>query len=284
MMFEDIMKESIYKYDPTIAERKALGYDWAEKIKRQLELDKINRELKIGTVVFFISGSIGKRRVDFGTIDFHYPGAVSLALYDRPRKRAIDGIPIDQIHFPTEFKKLPKNWTYDTELYKVTYLPCPPEVVEEAKHLSPRKAEDIRRAIDIGFLVNRHDVDYSNIETNFSKGDGWQIVKKSTPFFTPLLNISKPTFKIFKTYEEAEEVIKAEERQLKIESEMSDEEWSIYQIDRTLSKISMRETDREQYRSFLLSLDNVEDVVIRLRDGTIQWKYDRNKRWNNIEV
>lgn len=278
------MKESIYKYDPTKAERKALGYDWAERARRQFELDKINRELKIGTVVFFVCGSIGKRRVDFGTIDFHYPSAVSLALYDVPRKRAIDGVPIDQMQFPTPFKKLPKNWTYDTELYKVAYLPYPPEVAEEAKHLSPRKAEDIRRAIDIGFLVNRRDVDYSNIETNFSKGDGWQIVKRSAPFSTPLLNISKATFEIYQTYEEAEEVIKAEERQLQIESEMSDEEWSIYQIDRTLSKISMPETDREQYRKFLLSLDNIENVVVRLSDGTIQWKYDRNKRWNNIEV
>ena len=278
------MANTLYDYDPTKAERKALDYDWAEKARRQFELDKINRELKIGTVVFFISGSIGKRRVDFGTIDFHYPGAVSLALYDVPRKRAIDGVPIDQMHFPTPFKKLPKNWTYDTELYKVTYLPYPPEVAEEAKHLSPRKAEDIKRAIDIGFLVNRRDVDYSNIETNFSKGDGWQIVKRSTPFSTPLLNISKATFEIYQTYEEAEEVIKAEERQLQIESEMSDEEWSIYQIDRTLSKISMPATDREQYRKFLLSLDNIEDVVVRLSDGTIQWKYDRNKRWNNIEI
>lgn len=110
------MDKSIYEYDPTKAERKALGYDWAEKARRQFELDKINRELKIGTVVFFVGGSIGKRRVDFGTIDFHYPGAVSLALYDVPRKRAIDGVPIDQMQFPTPFKKLPKNWTYDTEL------------------------------------------------------------------------------------------------------------------------------------------------------------------------
>lgn len=278
------MNKSIYEYDPTKAERKALGYDLTEKVKRQIEMDKTNRALKIGTVVFYISGSIGKRTIEFGTIDFHYPGAVHLSLYDLPRKRAIDGVPIDQIHFPTPFKKLPKNWTYDTELYKVTYLPCPPEVAEEAKHLSPRKAEDIRRAIDIGFLVNRRDVDYSNIETNFSKGDGWQIVKRYAPFSTPLLNIYKPTFEIYQTYEEAEEVVKAEERQLKIESEMSDEEWSIYQIDRTLAKISMPETDREKYRSFLLSLDKIEDVVVRLSDGIIQWKYDKNKRWNNIEV
>lgn len=278
------MDRSLYEYDATKAERKALGYDWTEKARWQLEMDRINRELKIGTVVFFISGPIGKRRVEFGTIDFHYPGAVALALYDFPRKRAIDGVPIDQMHFPTPIKKLPKNWTYNTELYKVTYLPYPPEVEEEVKHLSPRKAEDIRRAIDIGFFANRRDVDYSKIETNFSKGDGWQIVKRSTPFSAPLINTSKATHEIYQTYEEAEEVIKAEERQLQIESEMSDEEWSIYQIDRTLSKISMPETDREQYRNFLLSLDKIEDVVVRLSDGSIQWKYDKNKRWNNIEI
>lgn len=44
------MDNSIYKYDPTKAERKALGYDLMEKVKRQIEIDKTNRALKIGTV------------------------------------------------------------------------------------------------------------------------------------------------------------------------------------------------------------------------------------------
>ena len=279
------MDKSLYEYDPTKAERKALGYDLEEKAKRHLALDKINRELKIGTVVFYISGAIGQRKVEFGTIDYHYPGVVSLALYDHPRRRAIDGVSIDQMHFPTPFKKLPKKWTYNTELYKVTYLPIPPEVAEEAKHLSYRKPEDIRRAIDIGFFVNRRDVDYSSIETNIENGNGWQIVKRSKPYEEPLRNISKATFEIYQTYEEAEEVIAVENRQLQIESEMSDEEWSIYQIDRTLARVAgLTETEREQHRNFLLSLDKIEDVVVRVNCGVIQWKYENNKRWNNIEV
>jgi len=275
---------TLYDYDPTKAERKALGYDWAKRARRQFELDKINRELKIGTVVFFVGGSIGKRTVDFGTIDFHYPGAVSLALYDVPRKRAIDGVPIEEIDFPTPFKKLPKNWTYNTELYKVTWLSLPPEVIEESKHLSMKKVKDIKRAIEIGCLVDRRNIDYQNIETNISKGEGWQIVKRSVPYQNPLLNTSKQTWEVYQTYEEAEEAIAEETRQLQIEANMSDEEWSIYQIDRTLSKIPMPENIREKYRDFILSLDKIEDVVVRLSGGAIQWKYDKNKKWNNIVI
>lgn len=282
------MENSIYEYDPTKAERKALGYDISEKIRRQVERDKINRELSIGTVVFFVdymSGVHGiERFINFGTIEHHYPGAVNIALYDAPKRRAIDGVPIDEMEFPTPFKKLPKSWTYNTELYKVTYIPLPPDVIEEAKHLSMRKAEDIKRAIEIGCLVNRWDIDYRDIESNISKGDGWQIVMKSNTSTEPLRNITKATYEIYQTYEEAEEAILEEIRQLQIESDMSDEEWSIYQIDRTLSKISMPENIREKYRDFILSLDKIEDVAIRLSGGAIQWKYDKNKKWNNIVI
>ena len=282
------MDKSIYEYDPTKAERKALGYDLTEKIKRQLARDKIIRELSIGTVVFFVDymmyGNGIRRYVNFGTIDFHYPGAVALNLYDTPRRRAIDGVPIEEIDFPTPFKKLPKNWTYNTELYKVTWLSLPPEVVEESKHLSMKKVEDIKRAIEIGCLVDRRNVDYQNIETNISKGEGWQIVKRSVPYQNPLLNTSKQTWEVYQTYEEAEEAIAEETRQLQIEANMSDEEWSIYQIDRTLSKIAMPENIREKYRDFILSLDKIEDVVVRLSGGAIEWKYDKNKKWNNIVI
>lgn len=282
------MDKSIYEYDPTKAERKALGYDLTEKVKRQLDRDKIIRELSVGTVVFFVDymmyGNGIRKYVNFGTIDFHYPGAVKLNLYSPPIRKAIDGVPVEKIHFPTPFKKLPKKWSYDTELYKVTDIPLPPAVVEESKHLSMKKVEDIKRAIEIGCLVDRKEIDYGRIETNISNGDGWQIVKRYNTFTEPLRNISKQTWEVYQTYEEAEEAIAEETRQLQIEANMSDEEWSIYQIDRTLSKISMPETDREKYRSFLLSLDKIEDVVIRLSGGAIQWKYDGNKRWNNIVV
>ena len=42
--------------------------------------------------------------------------------------------------------------------------------------------------------------------------------------------------------------------------------------------------DVEIYRNWILSLKNVEDVDVRIWQNNIQWKYWKNKRWNNIEL
>lgn len=43
-------------------------------------------------------------------------------------------------------------------------------------------------------------------------------------------------------------------------------------------------TDEEVnvYREWLLSMKNVEEIETRISLGNIQWKYEKNKKWNNI--
>ena len=31
-------------------------------------------------------------------------------------------------------------------------------------------------------------------------------------------------------------------------------------------------------------MDKVEDIEVRIFNGEIQWKYDKNKKWRNIEL
>ena len=63
---------------------------------------------------------------------------------------------------------------------------------------------------------------------------------------------------------------------------MTDYEWAVYQIDRTLSTSLYDETRKMEVREILLGMDKVEDIETRFSFGGIQWKYCDNKRWNDI--
>ena len=51
-----------------------------------------------------------------------------------------------------------------------------------------------------------------------------------------------------------------------------------------MSKENFTDEEVKQYRDWLLAMSNVEDVETRIFSGNIQWKYWKNKKWNNIEL
>lgn len=69
---------------------------------------------------------------------------------------------------------------------------------------------------------------------------------------------------------------------------LSDYDWSVEQIDKALEKlrvIMQYPEDRIQAcREFLLSQDRVEDIDVRVSMKGLEWKYDRNKRWNTVVI
>jgi len=87
--------------------------------------------------------------------------------------------------------------------------------------------------------------------------------------------------KVYFTYEEAKKEVKDYLGELKRQSELSDYEWSVEEIDKQLERwsciFSIPEDIKSSYREWLLKLDNVEDLVVRISNGEIQWKYDRHK-------
>ena len=72
------------------------------------------------------------------------------------------------------------------------------------------------------------------------------------------------------------------------QANLSDYDWSVEQIDKTLNRwkkfVDASDKEVEQYRDWLLSMDNVEDIETRISNGNIQWKYWKNKKWNYIEL
>jgi hypothetical protein len=76
--------------------------------------------------------------------------------------------------------------------------------------------------------------------------------------------------------------------EMKRQSELSDEEWSIEEIDKELDRhcaiYGIAPDVKERMRSYILEHDNVEDIVTRSCMGSFQWKYDRNKKWNTVST
>ena len=68
---------------------------------------------------------------------------------------------------------------------------------------------------------------------------------------------------------------------------MTDEEWSIEQIDKTIDTFAylygISDKTKQAYRKRLLELDNIADVETRIYGGAIQYKYWKKQRWNTIE-
>ena len=44
------------------------------------------------------------------------------------------------------------------------------------------------------------------------------------------------------------------------------------------------EKKKKKYRNWILELNNIEDVEIKMFGGALQWKYAKNKRWSTIDL
>lgn len=244
------------------------------------ELNVNHKTFPIGSVVYFIKKHGHEWDVSYGVVAEHYVDAVCVQLYELFDTRLINGIPIKELITPTRWQKLPKGWSYDTKLFDLSYS----EFSHDLKDYSLENPNDILRAINDGVLVKTQDNDHSRIETEIDSKNGWRICRKYPydnyyPTYTSLQE-----FQMYSSYEEAKKVVIEHEAELKRQSELSDYEWSVEQIDRILDNPFYSDEEKKKYRDWILSLDNVEDIEVRTCQGNIQWKYCKNKRWMNIEI
>jgi len=222
--------------------------------------------------------------VDFGIVTEEFSDAVcadKLHIYDN---RYINGIPYKDFPDVTPWQKLPKGWSYNTVLFDVERKPK--EGHDLLKNLQITNPEDIKNALVNGFLVLLKDYDQTVPHSEVSNKLGWRIRKEhdNSTYVYPHVTLQKD--KAFKTYEEARAVIDAQEAEWKRQSELTDEEWSVEQIDHDLqrwTKIYNKSPEEVQkVRDFLLGMDKVEDIETRVFGGDFQWKYWKNKKWRTI--
>lgn len=242
------------------------------------------QELPLGSIAYYIKGNAFDRwTIDYGLVEMHYPHNIVLTMLDVNRTgRTIEGIPYNDFSM-TEWRKLPKGWRYDTKLFEIEW--------ENAKELDKKwKAIDVTNPDFILNAYNEHTLikveenDYGIIDSEIDSNHGYRIVKRY-PMFAEHHPWNKSFMwnEVYKDYATAKAVLDKRDADLKRISEMSDRDYSIYEFTQTIDKAAgLSQSYRDSCKEFLLRQDNIEDIVVRRGHGGIEWKYDRNKRWNLI--
>ena len=253
-------------------------------IARSQDLNPKN--FPIGSVVYFLCNRRGSSQkfVDFGTVIDHYTGEIAIQLYEPADTTTVEGVPVKEFATPTEWRKLPKGWSWDTKLIQHGRIETPGMY----DRFDKKDPACIKNAIEHGALVRVSENDHAVFRAEIDRNKGWRIIRDyygveeradtCTVFYTHC----------YAAYEEAQAELDAIQAEYNRQATLSDREWSIEQIDRNLDYwaylYSVTSEDKRRARERLLALDNIEDVVTRISCGALEWKYDRNRRWMRVEV
>lgn len=210
-----------------------------------------------------------------------FSDAVCVNYLSPKERRRVNGVPIDEFESEFKYKKLPNGWSYDTRLFEITYDDIDSHPVDITN------PDSIKVAYDKGLLVEDYKLFHGVIESEITN-EGYRIVKKYPGGLHHISSTSIRPDRVYTTYEEAKKEVDANIAEFVRQSNLSDYEWSVEQIDKTLNRwqafYNIGEKEKQRYRDWLLKMDNVVDIETRLYGGNIQWKYWKNKRWNNIEL
>ena len=237
--------------------------------------------LKKGDVVYYCKQDGHRYRVGIGIVDEQYFNEVRLEFLTTAENRRINGVPLNEFESETHWKKLPKGWSYDTDLVHMTWDEYP----QEMRDLSFKNPDDIKLGLEKGYLVYSKDKFWGNVEAEITK-DGYKIVKKYPMWVMHSDSVTIPVSKCYSTWDEAEAEVNANIAEFKRQASLSDYDWSVEQIDKTLNRarVFLHDNQVDQIREYLLSLPNVEDIETRIALDQFQWKYWKNKKWNNVNV
>lgn len=245
--------------------------------------DKVFNE---GDIVYWCHNlGNGKYEVKFGRVDKQFGDVVVIDYLETRDRRLVNDVPIKEFKDEQRYRKLPKGWNYNTELVKFSYSPLSEE--EFVLVIDITNPKSIKEAYEKGYLVKAEENFHGNIEAEITK-EGYRIIKKYTAWSHHINYISINPWKVYFTYDEAKKEVDDNIAEFTRQASLSDYEWSVEQIDKTLNRYktlySANEDQIQAIRDFLLGLDKVEDVEVRLHDGNIQWKYWKNKKWLNVEA
>lgn len=239
-----------------------------------------------GDIVYWCNRSGNEYSVKYGRVDEQFSDAVCIDLLEPKETRYIDGVPIDEFKEELKYRKLPKGWTYNTKLFNLEWR-IDPEDEKLFNELCVRidDPESIKKAYEVGLFVKSDNIFHGHIETDITK-EGYRVIKKYPMWQHYITHVSIRPDKVYITYQEAKTEVDEHFAALERMANMSEYDWAVELIDQTLNqwKTYQNATDEEvnAYREWLLSMKNVEDIETRMSLGNIQWKYLKNKKWNNI--
>ena len=191
----------------------------------------------------------------------------------------INGKPAERYVFPTRWRKLPKGWKYDAVLADIKYRHPKSE-----SEYSCSSNESVLKAIEDGVLVRERDMKDIKLQTEITK-DGWRITKDILNHTYRPSYVSLLEDKVFESYDSAKKALDNYLAELKRQSELTDEEWLIEQIDKVLRRGIdigvITEDEAKSYRERLLDLE-LKNLDVRLTSSGVQWKYEKKKNWSSM--
>lgn len=261
----------------------------------QYDVDTINNKMaeykknsyKVGEVLFYIRSNGHEYFIEYGVVSEIHKTTIYLDKYQLRDFRCINGTPIGEFHSPSKWMKFPKGIDDYRKLPLEVTNKIPAEYTERIEFSNPNEPNDILKDIECGLLVQpSKNTLYLTPYTEVSKYDGWRIVTQYNKNQYKPDYVSLTVCDVYRTYKEVEVEIQKIKDEFSRQSNLSDKEWSIEQIENTLKHCgkmcNIPDDTIDRYRQFIMALDDIEHVETRLYMEQIQWKYEKNKIWRNI--
>lgn len=238
-----------------------------------------------GDIVYWCHRRGHEYSVRYGMVDEQFSDAVVIDYLAVRERRRVNGIPIDSFVNEDRYKKLPKGWTYNTKLYELSTDDLSDE--EKEFMLDIKNPDCIKEAYDKGYLVKDKTIFHGVVEAEITK-EGYRIVKKYPLHKHHIDHTSVRPDKVYFTYKEAVDEVNDNIAEFKRQASLSEYDWSLEQIDKTIERWRVlhdaSDKEAEEYHNWFIGMENVEDIETRVSQGCIQWRYWKNKKWNNVEL
>lgn len=251
------------------------------------------RNIKEGQIVFFLERHNTQPHdfyIGYGVVDFYSCTDVCVDWLGRKDNRIVvtlDGkrTPFAEFKNDTEYRKLPKGWTYDTKLYDIEYDNSDAETINKILSLKGVDKQ-VRTAYDCGILVKKTLTDYEGIDATVDK-DGYKLSRKLQMWVQHRTGGTYRYDELFATFDEAQEALDAYKAEQTRIANLSDREWVLEDVHKTVNRHKNIYHESDEYYEKVLDFfenrcDNIEDVEIRIYGGVIQWKYYNRKKWNSL--
>lgn len=241
-----------------------------------------------GSVVYYIDTINGIQLVCFGLAHEYFHDALYIKLLHMKDNRLINGIPYNEFKTPTRKKKLPKGWTYGTDLFEQTY---DDSCYEEFCKIKINDPELILNAYNKGYLIDAEKYDASWIKSVIEQ-DGYYLTREYPSIYNcPECRVEPyifvPYHKVYHTYEEAQKVIDDWNAEQQRRAAQTDYEWNAENLDYELNRFqhmyNKSEEDIQQIRDFILALPDFEDLEFKIFDKVFQFKNCNKKKWRNAK-
>lgn len=192
-------------------------------------------------------------------------------------------MPFNDFESETEWHKLPKHWSYDTELFWIEnrYPDDAKEWCCDVDNLA-----EIQKAFDKGWLVTNFNIDHRVIESDIDH-DYYRIVKKAHDLMyidhTRYSVYLKPK-QIYVEYDKAKKYADARYADEKRRADKANHRNAMESLEKHLTYVDKNLVDK--YREKILSMGKIEDFILRHVDGEILWSYRNIKPfvWKKVEI